>query len=155
MRLSPVDGVVAMGSSMASTERADGVSVKQQITSRVEQYVTTLLDDSVAIPKVTLTRPKQKAHGDYSCNIAMQLARHLKRSPADIATQLIAAVEWPPEVVKAELAGAGFINIFLHQSAEAGVLHRVLQQGDNYGSLPRNMEYDRVNLEFVSANPTG
>jgi len=129
--------------------------VKQQIERTIEQYVATLLDDGAAVPKVVLTRSKQKSHGDYACNVAMQLARPLKQSPASIAHQLIAEVAWPDGVIKAEIAGPGFINIFLQQSAEAGVLHTVLQQGEQYGCLPPDMHKPKVNLEFVSANPTG
>jgi len=129
--------------------------VKQQIESTIKQYVATLLDDGAAVPNVVLTRSKQKSHGDYACNVAMQLARQLKQAPALIASQLIAGVAWPDAVIKAEIAGPGFINIFLQQSAEAGVLHTILQEGDNYGCLPLDTDKPKINLEFVSANPTG
>ncbi|MDP2706690.1 MAG: arginine--tRNA ligase, partial [Burkholderiales bacterium] len=62
---------------------------------------------------IVVERPKQALHGDYACNSALQLAKALKRSPRDIATALIAALPASPYVAKAEVAGAGFINIFL------------------------------------------
>jgi len=129
--------------------------VKQQIEIEIEHYIATLLEDVGDAPKVVLTRPKQKKHGDYACNVAMQLARLLKQAPVAIAKRLVAEVAWPDEVIKTEVAGPGFINIFLQQSAEAGVLHTVLQQGTLYGCLPTDHRKPKVNLEFVSANPTG
>ena len=129
--------------------------MKQQIETAIARYLSTLLDAGAAVPEVVLTRPKQKEHGDYACNIAMQLARPLKQAPAAIARQLIDGVAWPQAVTKAEVAGPGFINLFLRQSAEAGVLHTVLQQGAEYGRLPTDTAKPKVNLEFVSANPTG
>ncbi len=129
--------------------------MKQQIETAIARYLSTLLDAGAAVPEVVLTRPKQKEHGDYACNIAMQLARPLKQAPAAIARQLIDGVAWPQAVTRAEVAGPGFINLFLRQSAEAGVLHTVLQQGAEYGRLPTDTAKPKVNLEFVSANPTG
>ena len=103
---------------------------------------------------VVMDRPKQAQHGDYACNLAMQLAKPLRRSPRDIAQALIAALPASTVIDKVEIAGAGFINVFITTAAKQGVVRDVLQLGDNYGSI--NIGGGRkLQVEFVSANPTG
>jgi arginyl-tRNA synthetase len=101
-----------------------------------------------------LERPKQGRHGDYSSNIALQLAKTLKRNPRDLAASLVAALGESPWVERAEVAGAGFINIFLSGPARRAVVTRILEQGNAYGrsATPNST---KVMVEFVSANPTG
>ncbi len=109
------------------------------------------LADSLA---VVMDRPKQTQHGDYSCNLAMQLAKPLRRSPRDIALALIATLPASSVIDKVEIAGAGFINVFISAAAKQSVVRGVLQAGDDYGRL--NLGYGRkLQVEFVSANPTG
>ncbi len=108
--------------------------------------------------EVQLERPRNPEHGDYSCNVAMQLARALKRKPREIAQQLMDAVQGDVAASAAfaplEVAGAGFINARLSPLARAAVVHRVLADGAEFGrSRPARRE--RVQVEFVSANPTG
>ena len=103
---------------------------------------------------VAIDRPKQAMHGDYACNLAMQLAKPLRRSPRDIAQALIAALPASPVIDKVEIAGAGFINVFITTAAKQSVVRGVLQQGENYGHI--NLGAGRkLQVEFVSANPTG
>lgn len=103
---------------------------------------------------IELARPKQVNHGDYSSNLAMQLARHLHKNPREIATILIDALPDSPYLEKAEVAGNGFINLFLKVSAKQQFLSGVLQQGDRFGH--NNMgKGKKIQIEFVSANPTG
>ena len=103
---------------------------------------------------IVLERPRQADHGDYACSVALQLARTLRRPPRAIASEMVAAL--PPSVCldKAEVAGAGFINFFLKRSFKQQAVGRVLQAGSAYGAgaLGRGK---RVQVEFVSANPTG
>ena len=104
--------------------------------------------------RIELTRTKQVSHGDYSCNLAMQLAKPLHKNPREIAQALISALPPSPYLEKTEIAGAGFINLFLKNSAKQHYLHYVLQCKENYG----NSEFgknQKVQVEFVSANPTG
>jgi arginyl-tRNA synthetase len=103
---------------------------------------------------ILLERPKQAQHGDYACNLAMQLAKLLKRSPRDIAMALVAALPPSPIVEKVEIAGAGFINVFLTIAAKQGVVRDILQAGNRYGHIGLGGGR-RVQVEFVSANPTG
>jgi len=103
---------------------------------------------------IQLERPKQAQHGDFACNIAMQLAKPLRSNPRAIAQQIIAALPASPDLEKAEIAGAGFINLFLTKSYKQRVVSRALAAGEAYGcgSLGAGR---RIQVEFVSANPTG
>ena len=103
---------------------------------------------------IVLERPKSPGHGDYSCAVALQLARSLKRAPREIATQLAAALPASPFVEKAEVAGAGFINLFLKPSFKQQAVNRILAAGAGYGTSLFGRRR-KVLVEFVSANPTG
>jgi arginyl-tRNA synthetase len=103
---------------------------------------------------VVLDRPKEAHYGDYACNVALQLARVLKRPPRDIAQAIIAAITPSPYLDKAEVAGAGFINIFLRRSFKQQIIREVLQRGTGFGTLALGRQ-KKVQVEFVSANPTG
>ena len=104
--------------------------------------------------KVVIERPKQAQHGDYACNVAMQLAKPLKRNPRDIAAALIAALPASRYVAKTEIAGAGFINFFLKPEAHQAVVVHILALGAGYGTSDAGGKR-KVQVEFVSANPTG
>ena len=103
---------------------------------------------------IVVERPKLAAHGDYATNVALQHAKVLKRNPREFAQALINAlspVEW---IAKTEIAGAGFVNLFLTPAARQSVVRDILAARERYG---RGDERDgeRVMVEFVSANPTG
>ena len=104
--------------------------------------------------KVVIERPKQAQHGDYACNVAMQLAKPLRRNPRDIAAALIAALPASPYVAKTEIAGAGFINFFLKPEAHQAAVAHILALGAGYGISDAGGKR-KVQVEFVSANPTG
>ncbi len=104
--------------------------------------------------EVLIERPKLAAHGDYACNLAMLLAKPLRKSPRDIAQALIAALPKSDLIEKLEIAGAGFINVFITAAAKQRVVHGVLQAGAGYGHIHSGAGR-RVGVEFVSANPTG
>ncbi|HXU93558.1 MAG TPA: arginine--tRNA ligase [Gallionella sp.] len=103
---------------------------------------------------ILIERPKQASHGDYACNLAMQLARPLRKSPRDIANALIAALPKTDFIAKVEIAGAGFINVFIATAAKQSVVHGVLEAGAGYGHVHVGAGR-KVQVEFVSANPTG
>src|SRR3989339_353522 len=103
---------------------------------------------------ILIERPKQSAHGDYACNLAMQLAKPLRKSPRDIANALIAALPKTDFIEKVEIAGAGFINVFISPSAKQAVVNSVLTAGAGYGHVHVG-QGRKVGVEFVSANPTG
>ena len=108
----------------------------------------------VPIAEIILERPKQAQHGDYACNIALQLAKTLKRKPRDIAAEVIAALPVSPYLAKTEIAGAGFINCFLKAEAHQTIVSRILQGGQAFGRSVTGAA-QKVVVEFVSANPTG
>ena len=103
--------------------------------------------------EIVIERPKQAGHGDFASNLAMQLARTLKDNPRTIAERLVKELPPSPWVDKAEIAGAGFINFTLAAAAKTRVVGEVLAAGDGYGRQPASGR--RVQVEFVSANPTG
>ncbi|KAF3996898.1 arginine--tRNA ligase [Glaciimonas immobilis] len=109
-------------------------------------------------PTVTLERPRDPAHGDIACNIAMQLAKALKKNPRELAQSLVTAVMADPAhvnlIAAAEIAGPGFINLRLTAAAKQEVVKVVLQQGAAFGKSNIG-EGQKVLVEFVSANPTG
>ena len=103
---------------------------------------------------IVLERPKQASHGDFACNLAMQLARAMKRNPRELAQLLLSEIPSSPFVAKIEIAGAGFINFHLHRSAKLEVVRNVLEQGADFGRSSVGGKR-KVQIEFVSANPTG
>ncbi len=108
--------------------------------------------------KIELEEPRRREHGDFACNIAMVLAGELKASPRQIANEIIENLPMDAEqarfVAKVEIAGPGFINIFLKEGWLAPLLHCIEKEGENYGRS-RAGEGKKVQVEFVSANPTG
>ena len=104
--------------------------------------------------EVLIERPKQASHGDYACNLAMQLAKPLRKSPRDIAQALIAALPKSDVIEKVEIAGAGFINVFITTVAKQQAVHSVLHAGAGYGHIHIGAGR-KLQVEFVSANPTG
>jgi len=103
---------------------------------------------------IELARPKQVSHGDYSCNLAMQLAKPLRKDPRDIATLLINAMPASLHLEKIEIADAGFINLFLKTASKQQFPRIVLESGKRfgYGTFGAGK---KIQVEFVSANPTG
>ncbi len=103
---------------------------------------------------VEIERPRDAGHGDFACNVALKLAKLLRNQPRALAAQIQAALPPSALVAKTEIAGAGFINVFLQPAAWQQLVPHILQSGSRYGnnSLGANKS---VQIEFVSANPTG
>jgi len=101
-----------------------------------------------------LERPKQAEHGDYATNVALQLARGLRRNPREVAQAIVAALPESRWVEKVEIAGAGFINLRLAPAAHQRVVPLIQQAGSRFGR-GNGGEERPVLIEFVSANPTG
>ncbi|MDO8890506.1 MAG: arginine--tRNA ligase [Sulfurimicrobium sp.] len=127
--------------------------MKQHLTDLFAQALRTVAPEANDA-SIILERPKQAQHGDYACNLAMQLARALKRNPREIAVALLDALPASPWVEKAEIAGAGFINIFLSAASKQRVVGTILQQGPEFGRGQVG-KGKKAQVEFVSANPTG
>jgi arginyl-tRNA synthetase len=103
---------------------------------------------------IEFARPRQASHGDYSCNLAMQLAKPLRQSPREIAALLVNVLSASPYLEKIEVAGAGFINLFLTTYAKQQFPRYVLESGEQFGHINLGAG-KKVQVEFVSANPTG
>ena len=107
------------------------------------------------IPDIILETPKDKAHGDFATNIAMQLARIAKKAPRQIADEITANLDkQAASVEKIDIAGPGFINFYMKQDFLGEVIETVLDAGDAYGTS-KDGNGEKVQVEFVSVNPTG
>ena len=102
----------------------------------------------------TVERTRDASHGDFACNIAMRLAKPARRKPRDIAAMIVDALPDSDAVDKVEIAGPGFINFYLSPQAFHAELRSILDEGERYGRQPKKSG-PKINLEFVSANPTG
>ncbi|WP_455901608.1 arginine--tRNA ligase [Rhodococcus gordoniae] len=112
------------------------------------------LDASVLPETLTVERPRNPEHGDYATNVAMQVAKKVGADPRALATWLAEALTAAEGIDSAEVAGPGFLNIRLAADAQGAIVAKVLAEGDAYGN-GTDLANTRINLEFVSANPTG
>ena len=132
--------------------------MKQQLASLIQTAIDTLQGQGVLpadlSPKIQIDRTRDASHGDYACNIALMLAKPAKCKPRDLAEQIVAALPATEQVAKVAIAGPGFINFTLTDAASFAVVGAVLEAGEAYGRS--NVGNDKsVQVEFVSANPTG
>jgi len=127
--------------------------LKAHLTQLLATAAKTIAPDSADL-SILLERPKSAEHGDFATNLALVLAKPLKQNPRAIATQLIAALPSSDYIAKTEIAGAGFINFFLNAQSQQQVVKTILSAGAQYGRNA-NGQKQKVQVEFVSANPTG
>lgn len=130
-----------------------------------KQHIETLLQQAfeklqqagkvdITLPPLQLDATKDKQHGDFACNIALVLAKALQKKPREIAEWIVKELPSSPQVTKVEIAGPGFINFFLSNTALHGVISDILTAGKNYGKTNIG-NGKKVIVEFVSSNPTG
>src|SRR5579875_1839369 len=134
------------------------IIVRQEIASLLDQAVRRAQDKGllppVAVPAASIERPANPAHGDYASTVALKLARSARMSPADIARTLVRELPASPLIGEVNIAGPGFINFTLSDTWLAEQVNTIVALGDAFGSL--DLGHDaRVQVEFVSANPTG
>jgi arginyl-tRNA synthetase len=133
-------------------------SQKQQIADLFQAALAPIVAGTGVQPTITLERPRDPSHGDIACNIAMQLAKPLKKNPRELAQAIVAAVLADPAraglVEAVEIAGPGFINVRVSAAAKQAVVKAVLQEGADFGKSKAGAG-SKVLIEFVSANPTG
>jgi arginyl-tRNA synthetase len=110
--------------------------------------------DPSDVPEPALERPRLAEHGDWATNVALVLAKAAKAPPRAVAEAMVAHLELPDWVAGVEVAGPGFVNVRLDQRWFAGLVRRVLAEGDTFGAVDLG-HGERVNVEFISANPTG
>jgi len=132
--------------------------LKQQIKTLLQQALDSLKQagslPADANPMIQIERSRDPAHGDLASNLAMMLAKAARRKPRDIADDLVAALPASESVVKVEIAGPGFINFHLSEQAFQAVVPTILAAEKDYGRSDLGAG-KRVQVEFVSANPTG
>lgn len=129
-------------------------SIEIELKKAIQQAIQKSFDLEVSLEQIAIEIPKNKDHGDFSSNVAMQLARTLKQNPRNIATQITEALDKEScSVSSMEIAGPGFINFTLDTNRYSKVIEEILEKKENYGQQPSNGI--KVNLEYVSANPTG
>ena len=136
------------------------MNIVEQVQNKLKQEIKAAvvkagLASEEQIPDVILEVPKEKAHGDYSTNMAMQLARVAKKAPRMIAEELISQFDRSKASIdKIELAGPGFINFYMNNSYLTDLIPTILRAGENYGETTVGQQ-QKIQVEFVSANPTG
>jgi arginyl-tRNA synthetase len=128
---------------------------KSAIVDRITHALAPLVAGSDVVPVVALERPKVATHGDFACNVAMQIGKRLGKNPREIAQVIVDAFANDADglVARAEIAGPGFVNLFLAPRAHQAVLPAIFAAGERFGRVDRGE--DKVMIEFVSANPTG
>lgn len=130
-------------------------SIRGKIVEAVSQAVQTEQLKIETIPAFVIEVPREKEHGDFAVNVAMLLARQARMAPGKIAAILVDIMEQnaDPHIERVEVAGAGFINFFLSKAWLYDIPSLIHQMGDGYGNNPNYQ--GKVQVEFVSANPTG
>jgi arginyl-tRNA synthetase len=123
-------------------------------SSAVQVLSSRGLDQAVLPDAVTIERPRNPEHGDYATNVAMQVAKKVGLAPREFAQALADEITKDDGVASAEVAGPGFLNFRLAADAQGEQIRQVLAAGDRYG-FGDALAGRKINLEFVSANPTG
>ena len=133
-------------------------SLADQLASQIQALVSAAIErgdlEGTAPESITLDRPKNRDHGDYATSIALQLAKAAGKSPRDVAVLLQNEIASLEGVAKVDIAGPGFINITLNRANQAELVRTILTAGMSYGH-GKSLEGVSINLEFISANPTG
>lgn len=131
--------------------------MKEKIAARLKQVFGELMESGeltrFELPLILVARPTEESFGDYTTNIALIAAKLAGTNPRSLA-ELVAKAFTLPEVAKTEIAGPGHINFFLSDAAYAETLQHILGEGGRYGNSMQG-DGERVNNEFISANPTG
>ncbi|WP_110041734.1 arginine--tRNA ligase [Nocardia neocaledoniensis] len=123
-------------------------------TTAAKVLVERGLDSSVLPEQVTVERPRNPEHGDYATNVAMQVAKRVGTNPRELAGWLAEALSATDGIEVADVAGPGFLNIRLAASAQGAIVAQILAAGEKFGTGSA-LAGTKINLEFVSANPTG
>ncbi len=133
-------------------------SLADQLAAAIKAIVVAAIESGElagsAPESIVLERPKNRDHGDYATSIALQLAKAAGKNPREVATLLQAAISNLPGVSAVDIAGPGFINITLDRANQAELVRTILTAGAKYGS-GETLKGKTINLEFISANPTG
>lgn len=133
------------------------LELSEQIRTAVLAVLASRDEDAppIDVPtEIKVERPRQRDHGDWATNIAMQLGKRAGLVPRDFAAQIVSKLAQVPQIASAEVAGPGFINIRLEAAAAGELARTVLEAGSDYGRTD-TLAGHTINMEFISANPTG
>lgn len=122
--------------------------IKKELASVLEKY------DLNEMPEIVIEKPKDENHGDYATNVALRLAKQLRKNPQAIAEEIVGKLDCRKLHLEKAEALSGFINFFIDRAYLSQVIFRILEEGEEYGRLDVGCG-EHVNIEFVSANPTG
>ena len=140
---------------MSAAESRDlGELLADQIRATISQALQSGQLSGALPESIPLERPKNRAHGDYSSSIALQLAKPSGMSPRDVALLLKVELEKLEVLSSVEIAGPGFLNFTLNRASQAELVQRIISMGSRYGRGD-SLHGRAINLEFISANPTG
>ena len=131
--------------------------MKEALQQLIGQAIQSLIDNeslSVEIPLIKIDRTRDKTHGDFAANVAMMLAKPARKNPRDIAAMIVDALPENDFVEQVDIAGPGFINFFVSDNSRLSVVSHVLEQADRFGCSEKG-QGKKIQVEFVSANPTG
>jgi arginyl-tRNA synthetase len=133
-------------------------SLADQLAASIQELVAAAIESGQlagsAPESIVLERPKNRDHGDYATSIALQLAKAAGKNPREVATLLQSAIALLPGVSAVDIAGPGFINITLDRANQAELVRTILTNAHAYGTGD-SLKGVSINLEFISANPTG
>ncbi|MCG8427970.1 MAG: arginine--tRNA ligase [Chromatiales bacterium] len=130
------------------------IQIQQLITQALEQIASDGVITPEQIPVPIIDRTRDNRHGDFACNVAMVLAKAARSKPRDLAEKIVAALPESELITQVEIAGPGFINFYLAESAYHALVPQIIKQGHDFGRSESG-KGKRVQVEFVSANPTG
>jgi arginyl-tRNA synthetase len=142
------------------SEKVQSLHLFADVLARVHAICATLAKDGnwpegIDFSRVVVEPPRDASHGDMATNAAMVLAKEAKSKPRDLAEAIAAKLRTEELIEKVDIAGPGFINLTLKPIAWTDALRSVLREADGYGRLPPKTGAPKVNVEYVSANPTG
>lgn len=128
--------------------------LRTAVARSLEQILTGTDADIPDAESIVIERPKSRDHGDYATNAALVLAKQVGRNPRELAAQIAEHLRDAPGIAEVAIAGPGFVNITLEAAAQGEVARTVVTAGANYGHTD-TLTGQRINVEFISANPTG
>ena len=132
--------------------------MKQVLESLLQSTFATLIEQGVVpegtTPRIQIERTRDKSHGDFASNLAMMLAKPAKKNPRELAQLIVDNLPANTDIEKVEIAGPGFINFYMNAASQHAVIHQIIEKKQTFG-LSKIGEGKKVQVEFVSANPTG
>jgi arginyl-tRNA synthetase len=128
--------------------------LSKTIRESLESLVASQKLDLPEIPEIKIERPKSKDHGDFASNIALMVSKSAGKNPREVAQLLVDELSKNPGIKKVDIAGPGFLNFTLDSASLGELAKSILEQADNYGHT-KTLNNETINIEFISANPTG